>query len=121
VGVLIMQVLALAEHQARRWEPKRPPLRLSTSPPPFAHTGGKALPDVSRRVPWVDAITCLRQLASPAERSPTRPDHERSGLSPDRRNRFLVWLSGKHNMEDCRVPEARQLSIGQALELAINP
>jgi hypothetical protein len=64
-----MQMLALAEHDARRWEPKRLRLRLFTIPAAIAHTGRRTLLHLSQRAPWADivnnAVTLLRQLADP--------------------------------------------------------
>jgi hypothetical protein len=64
-----MQLLALPDHAARRWEPKRLRLRLFTIPAAIARTGRRTLLHLSDKAPWVDvvhdAVTRLRQLAVP--------------------------------------------------------
>jgi len=64
-----MQMLALTEHEARRWEPKRLRLRLFTIPATFARSARRRLLHLSDRAPWahtlLDAITRLRQYAAP--------------------------------------------------------
>jgi hypothetical protein len=64
-----MQMLAVPNHHARRWEPKRLRLRLFSIPAAIARTGRRTKLHLSNRAPWVDvvndAITQLRQLAVP--------------------------------------------------------
>lgn len=64
-----MQTLALADHDARRWEPKRLRLRLFTVPATLARTGRRVLLHLTRRAPWADlvanAVLRLRALAVP--------------------------------------------------------
>jgi DDE family transposase len=64
-----MQMLALAGHDARRWEPKRLRHRLFTIPAALARTGRRVRLHLSDRAPWAgvvhDAITTLRALAVP--------------------------------------------------------
>ena len=64
-----MQLLALPDHQARRWEPKRLRYRLFTVPATLARTGRRLLLHLADKSPWahivLDAITRLRALADP--------------------------------------------------------
>jgi len=64
-----MQLLALAGHHARRWEPKRLRLRLFTVPAALARTGRQVLLHLAKKTPWAqlvhDALTRLRALAVP--------------------------------------------------------
>jgi len=64
-----MQTLALAGHDARRWEPKRLRLRLFTVPAALARTGRHVLLHLAARAPWADlvhrAVLRLRALAVP--------------------------------------------------------
>jgi len=64
-----MQLLALAGHDARRWEPKRLRLRLFTVPAALARTGRRVTLHLSDRAPWAhlahQAITKLRALTAP--------------------------------------------------------
>ncbi len=64
-----MQLLALTDHQARRWEPKRLRLRLFTVPAALARTGRRILLHLAAKAPWAqlvtDAIKRLRALAVP--------------------------------------------------------
>jgi len=63
------QTLALAGHDARRWEPKRLRLRLFTVPATLARTGRRVLLHLAARAPWADlvatAVHRLRALAVP--------------------------------------------------------
>ena len=63
-----MQTLALAGHDARRWEPKRLRLRLFTVPATLARTSRRVLLHLAARAPWADligeGITRLRALAA---------------------------------------------------------
>jgi hypothetical protein len=63
-----MQMLALHEHPARRWEPKRLRLRLFTVPATLARTGRRALLHLAAKAPWAQlasqGITRLRSLAA---------------------------------------------------------
>lgn len=63
-------MLALAGHEARRWEPKRLRYRLFTIPATIAHRARRMILHLSDRCPWagliLDAITRLRQLPAPA-------------------------------------------------------
>jgi hypothetical protein len=64
-----MQTLALADHHARRWEPKRLRLRLFSTAGRLATTGRRTMLHLPRHAPWVDlaatAITTLRLLPRP--------------------------------------------------------
>lgn len=64
-----MQLLALTQHQARRWEPKRLRLRLFTIPAVLARTGRQVLLHLADHSPWAqlvaDATTRLRALTVP--------------------------------------------------------
>lgn len=64
-----LQLLALHEHDARRWEPKRLRLRLFTLPATLARHGRQLLLHLATRSPWAQlahtAITRLRLLAAP--------------------------------------------------------
>jgi hypothetical protein len=64
-----MQLLALPDHQARRWEPKRLRLRLFTVPAVLARTARRLLLHLADHSPWAqlvtDAVTRLRALAVP--------------------------------------------------------
>ena len=64
-----MQMLALGEHEARRWEPKRLRYRLFTVPAALARTGRRVLLHLAEKAPWAqlvaDAINRLRALAVP--------------------------------------------------------
>jgi len=63
------QLLAFAEHEARRWEPKRLRLRIFTVPAVLARTGRRILLHLNVRAPWAglvaDAVHRLRLLAEP--------------------------------------------------------
>ena len=64
-----MQMLALHDHPARRWEPKTLRLRLFTIPATLARTGRRVLLHLAEHAPWAHlaehGITRLRQLAVP--------------------------------------------------------
>jgi hypothetical protein len=64
-----MQMLALAGHEARRWEPKRLRLRLFGVAGKLANTARTSTLHLSRRAPWsrllVHAVTVLRTLPHP--------------------------------------------------------
>ena len=64
-----MQMLALNEHQARRWESKRLRLRLFTLPATIARTGRQVRLHLATKVPWAalvnQAVARLRALAVP--------------------------------------------------------
>jgi hypothetical protein len=64
-----MQMLALTDQPARRWEPKRLRLRLFTIPATIAHTARRTLLHLSDTAPWADivnnAATRLAALAAP--------------------------------------------------------
>jgi len=64
-----MQMLALHDHDARRWEPKRLRLRLFTVPAALARTGRHVLLHLAAKAPWAqlaaDALHRLRALAVP--------------------------------------------------------
>ena len=51
-----MQLLALTDHQARRWEPKRLRLRLFTIPAALARTGRQIFLHLARKAPWADLV-----------------------------------------------------------------
>jgi Transposase DDE domain group 1 len=63
-----MQMLALTDHPARRWEPKRLRLRLFTVPATLARTGRRILLHLAAKAPWAElarlGITRLRALAA---------------------------------------------------------
>ena len=64
-----MQLLALHDHQARRWEPKRLRYRLFAVPAALARTGRRVLLHLATKSPWAqlvtDAVARLRALAVP--------------------------------------------------------
>jgi len=64
-----MQMLALTDHPARRWEPKRLRLRLFTVPATLARTSRQVLLHLAAKAPWAElagqGITRLRALAAP--------------------------------------------------------
>jgi hypothetical protein len=64
-----MGMLALTDHDARRWEPKRLRHRLFTIPASIARSARQTLLHLSDRAPWaavaVDAIHKLDQLRAP--------------------------------------------------------
>ena len=64
-----MQMLALNDHQARRWEPKRLRLRLFTLPATIARTGQQVRLHLATKAPWAglvnEAVNRLRVLTSP--------------------------------------------------------
>lgn len=64
-----MQMLALHDRDARRWEPKRLRLRLFTVPANLARTGRRVLLHLADKAPWAqlaaDALQRLRALAVP--------------------------------------------------------
>lgn len=64
-----LQMLALTEQEARRWEPKRLRYRLFTIPAALARRGRQVLLHLASRAPWAqlvsDAIDRLRALAVP--------------------------------------------------------
>lgn len=59
-----MQLLALTDHQARRWEPKRLRLRLFSIAGHLVTTARRRTLHLSAHAPWVqlalDALTTLR-------------------------------------------------------------
>jgi DDE family transposase len=63
------QLLALAEHPARRWEPKRLRLRIFSIAGRLARSGRQTVLHLSAHAPWagllVNAITTLRAQAAP--------------------------------------------------------
>jgi hypothetical protein len=63
------QLLALTEHPARRWEPKRLRLRIFSIAARLARSGRQTVLHLSAHAPWagllLDAITTLRALAEP--------------------------------------------------------
>lgn len=65
------QMLALPEHQARKWEPKRLRLRLFATPATLARHAHRTILHLSARHKWADivaaAITALRALPTPAD------------------------------------------------------
>ena len=64
-----MQLIALTDHEARRWEPKRLRYRLFSTAAQTARTGRRALLHLATRSPWTqliaDSIERLRVLAAP--------------------------------------------------------
>ena len=52
-----MQMLALTDHPARRWEPKRLRLRLYTVPAALASTGRRILLHLAKKAPWAQLVT----------------------------------------------------------------
>ena len=64
-----MQMLALTDVEARRWEPKRLRLRIFTIPATIAHHARRTVLHLAHTAPWADlaqqALTRLRQLAAP--------------------------------------------------------
>jgi hypothetical protein len=63
------QMLALAEHPARRWEPKRPRLRLFSIAGRLARSSRQTMLHLPAHAPWagllLQAIRTLRALAAP--------------------------------------------------------
>ena len=60
-----MQLLALHDHPARRWEPKRLRLRLFTIGATLAHSGRRLLLHVKDTAPWADLlVTGYTRLAA---------------------------------------------------------
>jgi hypothetical protein len=63
------QMLALTEHPARRWEPKRLRLRLFSPSAQRAHHARTTVLHLPSRAPWTDlvitGVTRLRALAVP--------------------------------------------------------
>ena len=64
-----LKLLAFAEHDARRWEPKRLRYRIFTVPAALARTGRRTLLHLAARSPWATLIAAaihrLRILAAP--------------------------------------------------------
>jgi hypothetical protein len=64
-----MQMLAFADHDARRWEPKRLRLRLFSTAARLARSGRRVVLHLARHGPWTDllrnGIIRLRALAEP--------------------------------------------------------
>ena len=64
-----MQMLALTDHPARRWEPKRLRLRLFTVPATLARTGRRVLLHLAAKAPWAtlarQGIARIRTLTAP--------------------------------------------------------
>jgi hypothetical protein len=64
-----MQMLALPDQPARRWEPKRLRLRLLSTAGRLAVSGRRTVLHLSGHAPWADlaatAITTLRLLPAP--------------------------------------------------------
>ena len=73
-----MQMLALAGHDARRWEPKRLWLRLFSIAARLAQHGRTRRLQLSSHAPWADLlaqmITTLQDLPAPGRARRTRPD-----------------------------------------------
>ncbi len=58
-----MQMLALTDHDARRWEPKRLRLRLFTIPATIARTGRRVRLHLAAKAPWADLLdTAVQRL-----------------------------------------------------------
>jgi hypothetical protein len=61
--------LGFAEHDARRWEPKRLRYRIFTVPAALARTGRRTLLHLTGRSPWAALVAAtihrLRILAAP--------------------------------------------------------
>jgi len=58
-----MQMLALNDHNARRWEPKRLRLRLFTIPATIARTGRRVRLHLAAKAPWADLLdTAVQRL-----------------------------------------------------------
>jgi len=64
-----MQILALTEHPARRWEPKRLRLRIFSLAARLVRTARRTVLRLSDHAPWaalaLDALTALRALPAP--------------------------------------------------------
>jgi hypothetical protein len=62
-------MLALTEHPARRWEPKRLRLRIFSIAARLARSGRRTVLHSATHAPWAslltDALTTLRALAAP--------------------------------------------------------
>jgi hypothetical protein len=69
-----MQTLALAEHEARRWEPKRLRLRLFSIPARYARTGRRRLLHLAATAPLTALVLTAREaltrLTSPPRAAP---------------------------------------------------
>jgi Transposase DDE domain group 1 len=69
-----MQMLALVDHPARRWEPKRLRTRLFTVPATRARTGRRRLLHLAEHHPWAvvvhHAVVRLRALTAGPVRAP---------------------------------------------------
>lgn len=65
-------MLALGEHEARRWEPKRLRYRLFNVPAVLARTGRRVLLHLAAKSPWTQLvdIAVARLTLSPSGRSP---------------------------------------------------
>jgi len=60
-----MQMLALTDHQARRWEPKKLRYRIFTIPATLARSGRRIWLHLSTRSPWAAlTLTGLQRLAA---------------------------------------------------------
>ena len=63
-------MLALAGHEARRWEPKRLRYRLYTIPATLARRARRVVVHLTEQSPWsgliIDSIGRLRNLPAPA-------------------------------------------------------
>ena len=70
-----MQTLALHEHEARRWEPKRLRLRLFSIPARYARTGRRRLLHLAATAPFtavvLQALDALARLTAPPPRAAT--------------------------------------------------
>jgi hypothetical protein len=56
-----MQMLGLADHPARRWEPKRLRLRLFSIPAAIARTGRRTRLHLSDTAPWADVVNAAAE------------------------------------------------------------
>lgn len=81
-----MQMLALTDHPARRWEPRRLPRRLFTVPATMARTVRRVLLHFAVKAPWAqlaqEGITRLCDLTAPGR--PTGPVPTAPTRSPAR-------------------------------------
>ena len=94
-----LQMLALAGHDARRWEPKRLRLRLFSIAARLAEHGRTRRLHLSAHAPWAGLLaqiikTLRKACLRPAERPSTRPDNP---ASPDRGTGAHRATSGKQS------------------------
>ena len=110
------QLLALTEHPARRWEPKRLRLRLLSIAGRLARTGRRTVLHLAAHAPWapllLQAITSLRALPAPG-RHPAHPvptTHRSPGpwnRRPPERPRAIVIPADQNQPTQTRTARSR--------------